>query len=498
MLSARSIGPLLLACAACSSPADVADGGDASPDAIASDAGDAGDGGPTQAEQAEFAQLLGDTQGFLSQSGSPGASIAIVLHGKLAFASGVGLRNVAKNQPVTTSTLFRVASMSKMVVAATAMTLVEEGKLDLGAPITTYVPWFHLASGYDATQITTSLLLSHASGFPCDTIPQCGATSSGTRESFFTANPQPLWAPPGAIYDYSNTGFTLAASVVEAAAGTGDGTYETLAHDRVFVPTGMTTATFDAQTVASADHATGYDLDGNGKVVGTEEPNQLDCPLLNPPGGIEATATDYAHFAEMLLASGGATLKPSSVQAMESPHANMHTFASQEYGYGLVHQFAPYADHDSIWHDGSLPGFLSEFWVIPDDGFAVIALVNARGGDDVPDEIVGDALGLFIPENRPGVTLTTPSSTWSKYEGTYDDSLGTLGAGLSVTLVTDAGPAKLVVDAPAATPAPVSGAMTQAAIDTWVMPDGTGATFFPAADGGVGYFVTRRGVGLRE
>ena len=83
---------------------------------------------------------------------------------------------------------------------------------------------------------------------------------------------------------------------------------------------------------------------------------------------------------------------------------------------------------------------------MPDDGFAVVALANARGGVDVPDEIVCDALGLFVAEKRQAVTLTTPWAEWPEYAGTYDDGLGTLGAG----------------------------------------------------DGGARYFVTRRGVGVRE
>lgn len=464
---------------------------------VAVDAAD--ESGPTDAEKEAFAKLVADTEGFLSKSGVPGASIAVVLHGKLAFAAGVGKRSVKTGAPVTTSTLFRAASMSKMIVAATAMSLVDEGKLDLSAPITKYAPWFSLASGYDASTLTMELLLSHRSGFPCDTIPQCSSTSSGPRKAFFQANPQPLWAPPGAVYDYSNTGFALAASIIESAAGAADGDYEKLAHDRVMAPSGMSTATFDAKAIKTLDHATGYALDDSGKTLATYEPASLDCPLLHPPGGVLATASDYAHFAEMLLAHGGSVLKPASVDAMTTGHGDTHSLPTRTYGLGLMNQLSPYPDHASVWHDGSLPGFLSMVWLVPDSQFAVAVLVNGRGNTASPEGIVGDALGLFIPEARKGVATKTDPTTWSAYAGTYDDELGLLGKGVTVSLSGTT----LSIDAPnskdwSGVVTPVNGPMQQLAGDEWLMPDGTSVSFFPDSAGKQAYFVTRRGVAVRK
>lgn len=485
---------------ACGPSEAIPDGGDDAGADVAIDSG------PTPEEQAAFDQLVQFTQGELGKSHVPGASIAVVLHGKLAFAAGVGKRNIASGDPVTTSTLFRVASMSKMIVGATAMSLVDSGKLDLNAPITQYLPWFALANGYDAKTVTTASLLTHTSGFPCDTIGICDSLTNGDRKAYFQGYPQPLWAPPGATWDYSNTGFALAAAVVEAAAGAPEGSYEQLAHDRVFVPAGMTTATFDATAAQGGDHATGYLLSSSGAVQGVIEPTTLECVMLHPYGGVLATATDYAHFAEMILASGGSTLSSASALEMTAPKADMHSFASQAYGYGLIHQFSPYSDHASVWHDGSLPGYLSEMWMVPDLGFAIVVLTNARGDSfDVPDDIIGTALSYFIKEARTVPPLTTPPATWGGYVGSYDDNLATLGASVSISLGD--GGTTLVVDAPNAkdysnNPSPVHGVMTQYAVDTWGMPEGTVATFFPAngatSDAGTSkYFVTRRGTAGR-
>lgn len=505
LLAGASTTFALIAFAACSStPADNPPVLDASADTATTDAAiDAAEAGPTADEIASFQALLADAQTQLDTSGTPGASIAVVLHGKLAFAAGLGKKNVASGAMVTTSTLFRAASMSKMIVAATAMSLVRDGKLDVNAPITTYLPWFALKAPFDASTVTLEHLLTHTSGFPSDTISQCAAATSGPRQAFFAANPQPLWAPPGAVYDYSNTGFALASVVLTAAAGLADTDYEKLAHDRVFVPAGMTTATFDAAAAMTADYATGYALDPANKVVATDEPSALDCPLLHPPGGVMATASDYAHFAEALLAGGGAMLSKDGVDAMEAPHADTRGFATQSYGYGLVHQFAPYPAHASVWHDGSLPGFLSMLWMIPDSNLAVVVLVNARGRKNVAEAIIGSALGRFIPDARPGVATKTPSASWSKYAGTYDDAFGTLGVGVNVSVgAADGGATAVTIDAPNATDFaggafPVHGVMQQQAIDQWSLPDGTSATFFPNDAGTTTYLATRRGVAIK-
>jgi CubicO group peptidase (beta-lactamase class C family) len=507
-----AINVTLLACSSSSSPpaassdagVDASNGSDGSivdakaSDDVASDASIV-----TPAETAAFARLIQLAKGHLSDANTPGASIAVVLHGKLAFAQGVGIANAKTKAPVTTSTLFRAASLSKMIVAATAMTLVDEGKLDLTFPITNYIPWFELQSGFDASTMTTSDLLSHSSGFPCDTIPFCdGTATSGPRKTFFVNNPQPLWAPPGTTWDYSNAGFDLAASVIEAAAGGNDGDYDTLAHDRIFVPTGMTTATFDAAT-EPADHALGYDLDDAENVMAIDDPSDLECPMLDPAGGINATATDFAHFAEMLLANGSTVLSSSSVAAMETSHIDERDFPTRGYGYALITQFSPYPNHRSVWHDGDLPGFLSLFWMIPDSDFAVVVLVNANGPDSPEYDIVGDALELFVStvEDVP----TSDAGPEPAYVGTYDDDYATLGKGVAISISTDdAGVPSLVMNAPNATDltgasAPMSGTMEPIDEDQWLFPDNTTYGIFYPDDAGVPkYLSTRRGTATRQ
>jgi CubicO group peptidase (beta-lactamase class C family) len=391
-----------------------------------------------------------------------------------------------------------------MILAATAMSLVEEGKLDLQKPITTYLPWFALKAPFDASAITTQQLLTHTSGFPCDTIPVC--PSSGPRQAWFAdaANAQPLWAPPGAVYDYSNTGYALASVVLTAAAGVPDSAYEQLVHDRVFQPAGMDTATYDVDITENGDFATGHVLDDKGRVVSVTVPDQLACPMQNPFGGILATPSDYAHFIEALLAGGGKMLKASSVAEMEAPHTPTGLFPGQGYGYAIESEPNPYAPSRLLFHGGSLPGYLSVVFIIPDLQFGVVVMVNTRGGSGaIPDDIAIAALPRFFPQMaRKWPNGATDPSQWAGYTGAYSDPYGQLGT-ITVSLQpSDGGVPALIVDAPSAksfagTALPIHGAMTQAGNDVWTFPDQTEATFFPSDAGVYDRLVTRRGVALR-
>jgi CubicO group peptidase (beta-lactamase class C family) len=458
---------------------------------------------PSPDEQQAFDALLKDATTALARSNTPGASIAVVLRGRLTFAGAVGVKRVYGTDPVTPQTRFRVGSMSKMLVAIAAMQLVEEGKLDLGKPITTYLPWFKLASGFDAGALTTAQLLSHTSGFPSDTLLFCyDADSMGPRQAWFASHPQPLWSPPGAVWDYSNFGYALAGLVVTSAAGVGDDGFEAMIGERVFKRAGMTTATFDPKSVEDGDYASGTSVSPDGTVYGAIDPLDLDCPLLRPFGGAMATASDYAHLLEAFLANGGGLVRPDSLAALEAPRIELRTFAGAAYGYGLFSQRIPYPSHTLLWHGGAVAGYQAEMYVIPDLGFGVVVMANSLGGEEVSDSIANLALHRFVAETPVAPSLATPSSTWTGYPGTYSDPYGLLGA-LTVTLAADdGGVSSLQVNAPSARDvtgkaAPFKGAMTQAGNDTWQLPTGEAVTFWSNDAGVVDRVVSRSGVAAR-
>lgn len=458
-----------------------------------------------------FAAVLSYLQQQMSTNDIPGAAIGIVQDGALAFQAGVGVKQLGEPETVQPTTLFRVASLSKMVLAATTMKLVEQGKLDLTRPVTDYVP-FTVAAPFDASTISLRALLTHTAGVPdmdgTGTL-QC-PVGPGQEAAWFSANPPvPLWAPPGQIFDYSNMGYALMGWVIESVTGE---VYDQAAADLILGPTGMTTATFDPAAAEMADHAVGLD-NGSGVVPTLVEPTAIDCAVQRPPSGLIASIGDYAQFAEMIMSSGSSVLQPSSVVAMETEWAQTDDYPGniEQYGYGL---YLRELDLNIVWHEGNLPGYQSSIYMVPAQNWAVIVFLNASSGN--PNDISQFAVNTFLrSSSTQGPVFTTPPSSWNRYEGTYVDPSGTYlqpDAGLGTITVSLQG-SELIADWNGQT-SPDGSAMltglfastplTQIAGDRFEGNFGSNGgtqdvTFFPGEDGGAAaWFVTRVGVGARQ
>jgi CubicO group peptidase (beta-lactamase class C family) len=414
---------------------------------------------------------------------APGGAIAIVLDGKLAFAAGVGVKKSGGSDPVDAKTLFRVGSMSKMVMAATVMSMVDEGKVDVSHPLTEYANTFVLAPGVDAHALTVEQILTHTAGLPDDLSLQCD-TGTGILDAWFARAKYPLWAPPGAVWNYSNVDYAAVGLLVEKVGGRA---LEEEVSARVFAKACMQSATFDATVAEKADHATGHYEDTPGHVV-FYEPDAYDCEVLRPPGGVFASVIDYAHFAEAMLAGGGSMLSHAAAATMQAPHVATRETPDEHYGFAL---FADgYKGLARVQHGGGVNGYISSFWMIPDRRFAVIAFSNSFGFS--PEGIAAYATDVFLdlPATKPPSYATSPS-TWQDYVGTYQDpyELGT------ITVAFDNGALTANVAAWGQTLP-----LQQYAGDTFYSTATSftfEATFWRGANGVPAYFVTREGVGAR-
>ncbi len=201
--------------------------------------------------------VLSYMEGQMASCSIPGGAIAVVRQGKLAEEAGFGVKD--GSTPVSPSTLFQTAALSKLVVGATALRLVEQGKLDTSRPVTDYVS-LSLAPGFDPGGITMGHLLAHTSGLPdVDTSVLSCPVGAGQLGAWFGATGRPaLWTPPGAVWDYSQRGYAVAGWVIENASSQ---PFEDAVAARVFTPAGMTTATYDPSVVRSGgDYALGHEI----------------------------------------------------------------------------------------------------------------------------------------------------------------------------------------------------------------------------------------------
>jgi CubicO group peptidase (beta-lactamase class C family) len=431
-----------------------------------------------------FAKILAAIEDDMSHHGVPGAAIAIVDGGKLAFAAGVGTKKRGETDPIDATTLFRVDSLSKMVTAMTTLSLVEEGKLDLHAPVTTYVP-LSLASPWDPSSIALFDLLTHTSGIPDISVnTTICPTGEGQMSAWFAAHgSQSLYSPPTAVWDYTNQGFGVVGWAIETVTGE---PFEQVAAERVFAKANMTTATYDVDGVVAShgNYALGHT---SSKSL---EPTFYDCAVTRPPGGVIANVLDYAHLAETLFADDGSMLDSSSISALETGHVDTDRLpgGQDQYAFGLE-TVDGYKGLHIVMHTGSDEGYRSVFMTVPASKLAIIIFYNA--GARSPSEVATRALDVMLGlENLPQPVVTTSPNTWGKYAGTYVDPnhFGSIAVTLDDSLsFTSSQTGKVALKQ-------VAGDEFYATVDKTTVD----VTFYPGTDGTPQWFVTRSGVGARQ
>ena len=194
---------------------------------------------------AAFPQIDRLMRDFAERSRVPGIAYGIIVDGRLVHAGTVGLREVSSRSPVDTSTVFRIASMTKSFTALSILQLRDDGKLSLDDPAEKYIP--ELAGlrypTRDAPKITIRHLLSHSAGFPEDNPwgdQQLAATDDEMARMM--RNGIPFSTAPGTAYEYSNYGFAILGRIVTQASGM---PYRRYISENILRPLGMTSTTLE-------------------------------------------------------------------------------------------------------------------------------------------------------------------------------------------------------------------------------------------------------------
>ncbi|MGD2131275.1 MAG: serine hydrolase domain-containing protein [Maricaulaceae bacterium] len=332
----------------------------------------------------------------------PGAVFLIVRDGQVVLNEQVGVHSADNPTPVTDQSLFRIFSMTKPVVTVAAMTLVEEGALDLDAPVSDYIPAFADATVYvgegESRPATSEMkvrhLMSHTSGLIYGFImTQHPLTAmydaAGENRSDITARELadglgelPLIADPGTAWNYSRSTDVLGA-VVEVAAGQ---PLDVVLQERIFDPLGMDDTSFYPPVSENYRLAFGTD------------PNPILTPLVEPQamlsggGGLVSTAEDYYLFASMLAnrgeLDGVRIIEPETLDAMlvdqTTPEirSNGLFFPGPGVGFGLGFQVVLEDSANRPEEPGAFSWFGiagTNFWVDPgNDLFAVLMIQNQQ------------------------------------------------------------------------------------------------------------------------
>jgi CubicO group peptidase (beta-lactamase class C family) len=329
-----------------------------------------------------------------------GALLIVGRHGKVAYEQSFGTQGPGQTTPITDETIFRVFSMTKPIVTVTAMTLVEEGKLDLDAPVSKYLPEYANLRVWQADGTTVPAtkpmlvrnLMSHTSGliygFIQPTTPISKAWAAGgenndqvtTREYARVIAKLPLRSEPGTAWYYSRSTDVLGA-VVEVAGGK---PLDVLVKERVTGPLGMTDTGFVQPASQKARFAEPVKGDPTIYYDYARKPS-----LLSGGGGISSTAEDYLRFV-LMLENGGEykgvrILKTATLERMRQDETTPEIqkaglfFPGPGMGFGLGFSLVkgpPQPAGAGTFSWWGIAG--TEFWVDPKNDLFMVFMVQSR------------------------------------------------------------------------------------------------------------------------
>jgi CubicO group peptidase (beta-lactamase class C family) len=337
-----------------------------------------------------FAALVSLTEARMKELGVPGVALGII-DGPSLTTRGLGVTNVEDSIPVNAHTVFPIASISKTFAATAMMRLVEQGKVDLRAPVRTYIPNFRVRDSTVSRDVTVWHLLTHLGGWE----GQVGGPDRGTAtlENFVATTLPDLMqvAPPGKAWSYNNAGFSIAGRVIEVVTGK---SINAAMRELVFQPLGLEHAGTTAGDFIVNRFAAGH-VSRDGRTT-LQRPFSPSASVTT--GGIGLCITDilaYArfHMGDGTAANGERVLSAKSLELMRTPQAHKQ---GTDDDIGLAWHIRRVGPIHTYGHGGTLGGHILLLELVPERDFAIAILTNANTGWRLIQEVEREALESYL------------------------------------------------------------------------------------------------------
>ncbi|WP_412757063.1 serine hydrolase domain-containing protein [Legionella bozemanae] len=338
--------------------------------------------------QAVFPAIDEMYQNYAEKNHVPGYVYGIILDGQLVHTGSSGFTDIAKKTPVTARSMFRIASMTKSFTAMAVLKLRDESKLRLDDPAFFYIPELkNQKLTQDAAEITIRDLLTHSAGFPEDN-PWGDRNLSKTDEELIDLIKQGISLSniSGISFEYSNLGFALLGLIVKKVSGV---SYQEYIAANIWQPLDMKHAAWEFTQVPTDQLAHGYQwVNGDWQ----EEPLLHDGSYASM-GGMITSIEAFSHYVALHQYAWPARddaetgpIKRSSIREMHQPWrfyaVNSKAKVNDKecptisaYGYGLRWS-RDCEEKISVGHSGGLPGFGSNWLMLPEYGIGVVLLTN--------------------------------------------------------------------------------------------------------------------------
>jgi len=319
---------------------------------------------------------------------TPGACVGIVVKDKLVFAKGYGYRDYGKKLPVTPNTLYQIASNTKLFTTVAAGLLVEEGKLEWDKPVKEFVPTIKFYNSDLDNSVTLRDMLAHRTGISRHDL--IWYKSDFSRKDLFERlkylePSQPIRTG----FLYNNLMYVSAGYIIELKSGK---TWEEFVQEKILDPLKMERTYFTVrEMVADPDHGVPYNEKRDTTIL-YEIPIYEDQAAVGPAGSIVSNINDMSKWLIALMNGGKfegkqvipeAVLKASLAPSIALPNSGLENKGYKELlnsVYGMGRQTVSYRGHLAAYHGGDLPGFHSQFSMMPTDSIGVIVFIIGDQG----------------------------------------------------------------------------------------------------------------------
>lgn len=359
-------------------------------------------------------ELVQDLPRLMRIAGVPGAAVAVVDRGRLAWSRSFGVKNILTRDPVREDSLFEAASMTKPVFAYVVMRLADEKRLDLDKPLVAYRRPAYLGQDPNLELVTARHVLAHSTG-----LPNWGSGPLVTRNA------------PGSNYTYSGEAFIWLQLVVETIMGMGLGD---VMQAKLFGPAGMSRSSFgwDAEIAGSAVFGHSEPPEGEQKLppqptrelgdrllriaskrrkpiaswtyedsieamreTDPKTPPSTHDLLVNSAGGLLMTASDYAKFMALMMdrpERAAWEISDAARRAMLTPQLDVR---GQDISRGLGWELEQSSGGPLFQHSGSNYGIFKTLGVgDARGGRAIVVFTNAANGNALAARVVRQATGI--------------------------------------------------------------------------------------------------------
>jgi len=363
-------------------------------------------------------------QNVLSDTGVPGAGLALVRMSGVEWAGGVGLADRDRKTPVTADTHFRAGSISKSFIASAIVQMYLDDEIDLDTPVSELAPEIRIDNAWEPEfPVRVIHLLQHTAGFDdmhFNEMYNVADPPDLPLEDVLKINPRSRvvrWQP-GTRMSYSNPGYAVAGYLIEKITGQ---KFEERIAEKIFTPAGMPTSSFVLTADDEAIMARGY-RDRTGPPV------PFTPIYLRPAGNLHTSALELGRWVHLLLNWGETetdlVIDPEYLSNMEHPRTTVASFAGLRTGYGSGIANTQVEGFPMLGHGGGIAGFSSLYGYSTSRDSGYVILLNSTHSPEAMRRIAKLAVRYLKAdvEPPPKPTATVAEATLRKYEGYYHDA----------------------------------------------------------------------------